>query len=97
MSNRISIKQLEQLVAVLNTRTDHALQPYTRNEAGEFIGNPGNYHLSGAYGGYALDQMMPTGTGVRRISTIGYATKRELYNWITAYLAGLDTTSANNA
>lgn len=54
MSERISIKQLEQLVAVLNTRTNHALQPYTRNEAGEFIGNPGNYHLSGAYGGYAF-------------------------------------------
>lgn len=29
--------------------------------------------------------------GIREISTTGYGTKRELYNWMRAFLSGLYT------
>ena len=50
-------------------------------------GTAGAYCLSGAYGGYKLEQYAKGG-GIRSI-TSGYVPKRELYALMQAYLAGM--------
>ena len=93
--NRITQKDLEYLVKRINEVTDSPLSSYTRNgkkgkrEVG-FTANIGNYHLDYAYGGVKLGRMVSEGGGVTNISDMGFGTKRELYNWMRAFLAGLE-------
>ena len=89
MSNRITQKDLEYLVTQINKATNSPIEQYTKNAEGKYKANPGNYHLSYAYGGVALERMANEGGGDRRISTGGYGTKRELYTWMQAFLSGL--------
>ena len=51
----------------------------------------GNYHLDYAYSGVKLVMMCNIHGGISTISTDGFGTKRELYNWMTAFLAGIAT------
>jgi len=51
---------------------------------------PGQYIISSAYGGHKLEQVCTTGGGVTSISS-GYVSKRELYQFMQAFLAGLAT------
>lgn len=53
--------------------------------------NIGNYHLSGAYGGWALHQMANQHGGIRDIFNMGHMPARELYNLIHAYRKGMET------
>lgn len=82
-------KELEGLVNRLNRLTGHALAPYTKNSDGKVTPNAGNYHLDYAYGGVKLVQMCDEGTGIR-IITQGYETKRNCYQQIAAYIAGIE-------
>lgn len=85
---RINQADLERLVVAINTMTGNAKEPYAKRVEGERLkANAGNYHLSYAYGGVALEQMCEGG-GVRRISSTGYGTKRELYNWMQSFISG---------
>tara|TARA_R110000772_G_scaffold143805_1_gene253380 strand:+ start:352 stop:609 length:258 start_codon:yes stop_codon:yes gene_type:complete len=54
--------------------------------------------LDGAYGGWKLSQVMPTGSGARNITRSGYTTKRALYNEMHAFLLGIQAkpTSTSN-
>ena len=94
MSNRITQKDLEILTDRINKATDSPMAPYRRNgdegkrKAG-FTANIGNYHLSYAYGGVKLERMFNEGGAVSTISTGGFGTKRELYNWMQAFLSGI--------
>lgn len=88
--NRINKSDLERLVAELNTRCGYATEPYTKQEDGKYKPNPFNYHLYWAYGGVALDQFGANGSGTRRISTGGCDTKRKLYDFLRAFLAGME-------
>jgi len=90
MADRITNKDLEYLVNELNKVTGNAEHPYTYVE-GKYTANIGNYHISGAYGGVALEQIVTDGGGTKRISNQGYGTKRELYNFLQAYLSGIHT------
>ena len=85
--DRITQKHLEGLCNVLNTLTNNPLDPYVKNIK-EYKQNVGNYHIDSAYGGVKLCQMLEHGT--KDISTIGYAPKRELYEWIRAYISGIE-------
>lgn len=87
-SNRITQADLERLCVAINKATGNALDPYTRVEGQRTKANAGNYHLSYAYSGVALEQMCESG-GVRRISPGGYGTKRELYNYMQGMVSGL--------
>lgn len=82
---RITEKQIEVSIDRLNVLTGNPSKPYSRNKA-----NIGNYHLSCAYGGYALHQMINDCGGVNDIFN-GYKTKRELFNLIHAFIAGIET------
>lgn len=85
---RITQKDLEILTKRINESTDSPLEPYTKKDNSIKV-NVGNYHLDYAYGGVKLVRMVNEGGGITNISTTGYGTKRELYNWMQAFLAGL--------
>ena len=57
MSQRITQKDLEHLVMLINKATGSPTERYTKDETGRHTANPGNYHLSYAYGGVALEQL----------------------------------------
>ena len=86
---RITQKQLEYLVERINEATNSPLASYTRMPEGPRA-NIGNYHLSYAYGGVKLERMCNEHGGVNTVSTGGFGTKRELYEWMQAFLAGMD-------
>ena len=84
---RITQKDLEELTQRINEMTENPLEPFTQSEDGKFHRNPGNYHLSYAYGGVTLHQMGAKG-GIREIIA-GYRPKRELYEKMQSLIAGL--------
>ena len=89
MTNRITQKRLETLVANLNRETGNPTTPYTRDDSGNLRANVGAYVTDYAYGGVKLAQMMNEAGGQRDVLHSGYVTKRELYDLIHAYMAGI--------
>ena len=90
---RITQKQLEYLVERINEATNSPKASYAKTEEG-YKANIGNYHLSYAYGGVKLERMCNEGGGVNTVSTGGFGTKRELYDWMKAYLDGMSERTA---
>ena len=88
---RITERDLEALVERINRTAGTPTEMYTRNPDGTFTPNARNYHLSGAYGGYALHQLGGEGTGTRDVLGSGHVPKRELYNRMSAYVNGLES------
>lgn len=88
--SRITRDDLQQCCNVLNTRYGYELEPHGKDKNGNYKPNPNVYHISGAYGGVALEQMMPKGSGVRRISPDGYGTKRQLYTFLRGMIAATE-------
>jgi len=85
---RITDKQLDALAVAINRETGSPETPYTRTADG-VRANVGNYHISHAYGGVCLHRMSNEAGGVTTPLSYGHVTKRELYNAMHAYLAGL--------
>ena len=83
---RITQKDLEMLVARINELTGNPEKPWN----GNCVANIGNYHLSYAYGGVKLHQMVSDGGGVRDVLSTGYTTKRDLFNHLHTFLSGLN-------
>ena len=98
--DRITQKDLDRMVDRINKVTSSPPTPYTQTKkhvlAGEnqkyqraiYKANIGNYHLDYAYGGVKLVRMVNDGGGITVISSGGYGTKRALYHWMGAFLAG---------
>lgn len=84
---RITNQRLENRVALLNRILKRPEQPWSR-KTGTLKANIGNLHISGAYGGVALNEMMNTSGGVHDISGFGHQSKRELDTFISGMLAG---------
>lgn len=84
--NRITGKMLENQINYLNKITNSPTEPWQEGQS-----SVGNYHLDCAYGGYALHRIMNHSGGVTNISQNGYTPKRELFNWISAYVQGYNT------
>jgi len=87
---RVTKKDLENIVLQINEATGNPTMPYTRQENGKLKANVGNYHLSWAYGGVCLEQMSNEGGGVRTVLYTGYTTKSRLMDALQAYLAGIE-------
>ena len=86
MANTITTKNLQAVVDRINKATGSPVEQYS-----EDIGtNIGNYHLSSAYGGYALYRIVNASGGIRDISQSGYISKRALYDLLHMYLAGYE-------
>lgn len=85
---RITQKDLECLVKRINDTTNSPITTCTKN-AKQYVWNINNYHLDYAYGGVKLVRTCNEHGGISTISTGGFGTKRELYNWMQAFLAGI--------
>ena len=85
---RITLKDLDRAVDLINTHQGTSLETWTKVD-GRFVPTAWNYHLSGANGGYALPQHGSSGSGVRDVFQVGHVPKRELYNLLRAYSDGL--------
>lgn len=83
-SNRITEKDLQALCLRINEATKSPTQTYVNGKA-----QIGNYHVSHAYGGVCLHRIHNEGGGVTTPLKPYHAPKRELYDAMQAFLAGL--------
>ena len=88
--NRVTNKTLDFLAEALNKRTGHPVEAYSRQEDGTYKANVGTYYIDGAYGGYALYQIVSEGGGIRDVFNRGHMKARELYDMMRAYELGLE-------
>jgi hypothetical protein len=88
MSQRISRSFLESKAQTINGMTGSPLEPY-RTIDGKAVANVGNYHISGAYGGYCLHRMCNESGGVSDVFSCGHIPARQLAGLLSAYTAGL--------
>ena len=86
---RTTRKQLEFMCARINSAKNTPAKPYERIDD-KLIGQIGNFHLNGAYGGVSLHQTMNESGGVRDVFSCGHVTKRDLYNRMRAYLVACE-------
>lgn len=84
---RITNKDLEAVCNRINVVTGSPLESYKIVD-GRHVSQVGNYHLSGAYGGYALHRMANEGGGITDIFH-GHYPKKELYYRMHAFLSGM--------
>jgi hypothetical protein len=87
---RITVTQLQAVIDRINRETDSPMQPYAPDADGRQRAQIGNYHLSRAYGGFALHRMVTDGGGVSSPLHTGHIPARDLLNRMHAYLAGID-------
>lgn len=83
MSNRVTEKDLEEIVLKVNKLT---FSPTTFMTDG--VMNVGHYHISCAFGGYAMHRLESTGGSVSAVWG-GYCPKRELYKNIEIFISGI--------
>lgn len=88
MANVITVKNLQAVVDRINKATGSPAEQYSATIPG--AANVGNYHLSGAYSGYALHRTVNVSGGIIDISKSGHMSKRALYDLMHAYLAGYE-------
>jgi len=84
-------RELETVVERLNRITNSPLATYTKRDDGKFTANIGNYHLSGAYGGYALHRLVNEAGGVQDVLRTGHVPKAELCRLMHAFIQGIAT------
>lgn len=89
MAQRITRKDLDGVVARINRLLDMPATPYTHTD-GKCVANIGNYHISGAYGGWAVHRMATDGGGITDVFRIGHVPARELYTACHAFIAGIE-------
>lgn len=85
MSSRITERDLKNLVDRINNLTGSPAVPWVDGKA-----QIGNYHLSHAYGGVCLHRMHTEGGGVSTPLLSYHAPKRELYQSMQGFIAGLE-------
>jgi len=85
----VTKKDLKSQVDRLNREMNLPLVPYIR-EGDKLVAQIGNFHLSGAYGGYALHKMATPGGGISDVFGCGHITKRDLSARISAMIAGIN-------
>lgn len=99
MSDRITIDRLRRQCDRLNRITGQPTESYIREddgtEHGRFVAQVGNYHLSQAYGGVSLHQMVSTSGAVRDVLSLGHCPKRELFDRMLAFIEGIETANGN--
>jgi hypothetical protein len=88
MTSRITRAHLDAKAQTINSMTKSPAEPY-RTVNGKAVANKGNYHISGAYGGYSLHRMSNEGGGVSDVFNTGHIPARELAGLMSAYMAGM--------
>lgn len=90
MTYRITQRDLEGAVNRLNRITNSPATYSDKQADGRFKSNIGHYHLDMAYGGVKLARVVNEGGGITCPISMGYETKRNAYNMIHAYIAGIE-------
>jgi hypothetical protein len=88
--DRIRQSDLEHYAGLINQATNSPMEPWTRDDTGKLVANVGNYYISGAYGGVSLQRNVNLSGGCTDVFNCGHVPKRDLYNRMRAYLAGLE-------
>ena len=89
MQHRVTEAQLQAVADRINKITGSPLTPYAVNAEGKHVPQPGNYHISHAYGGVCLHRMYNEGGGVSSPLSTGHIPKRELLALMFAFIEGL--------
>ena len=90
---RITQKDLEQKASLLNEITGSPETGWTRTD-GQNICNIGHYYVSQAYGGVNLMRNVNQGGGASEPLSFGHVPKRELYQMLCAFIAGIESKGA---
>ena len=90
MANRITEYQLRRVCDRINTITGSPMDYMTVID-GKRVINIGNYHISGAYGGVQLQRTVNGSGGVTCPIGQGHMPKRDLYERMHAFIAGLES------
>ena len=88
---RVTVSELQSIIDRINRVTGSPMEPYVTGPDGRPQAQPGNYHLSRAYGGFCLHRMSNTGGGVSSPLYSGHIPARELRDQMLAYVYGLET------
>lgn len=91
---RITVKDLEKRVDYLNELTNSPKTSYSEKD-GKMTANIGNYHLSGAYGGYCVHRMCNEGGGVTTPIVSYHVPKRELFEKLCSFINGIEYAKRN--
>ena len=87
---KVTKDNLEHEINRVNLATGSPLATWTKTVAGNYTANVGNYHLSGAYGGWQLQRICTEGGGVSVPFGGGYVSKAAMYAQLQAFLAGVN-------
>jgi len=83
------IVDLELRVNYLNKLTKNRTQMYLPYKIKDkYISNKGHYYISQYNGSYRLEQIVNTMGGCSDVSYRG--SKKEIYNWLNAYIKGIE-------
>ena len=88
--DRIRQSDLEHYAGLINQATNSPMETLTRDDTGKLTANVGNYYISCAYGGVSLYRNVGPSGGSTEMFNSGHVPKRDLYNRMRAYLAGLE-------
>ena len=88
--DRITQRYLDSLCERINVAQQTPPITYKRID-GTLVGQVGNFHISGAYGGVCLHQITTASGGARDVFSCGHITKRDLYNRMRAYLVACES------
>ena len=96
MTQRITRAHLDAKADTINSMTKSPTEP-SRMVDGKWVANVGNYHISGAYGGYCLHRMSNESGGVSDVISCGHIPAKQLAALMSAYTAGLYDAAKINA
>jgi hypothetical protein len=85
---RITRNFLEAKATTINTMTKSPRDSSCIVD-GVYVSNIGNYHISGAYGGYCLHQMVNESGAVNDVFDCGYIPAKQLAALMSAFIKGL--------
>lgn len=83
---RVTQEDLDKIVLIINKTTKSPLEPW-RREQNNLIQNAGCFVLDYAYGGVCLERMSDKG---QEKVIADYHSKKELYEKLHAFLAGIE-------
>ena len=84
---KVTKKDLATLVKRLNEITGSPVKPYTKFNTDDNA-NIGHYQIVGDYSGVQLERIVKKSGVVEMISLHGMSTKKQLFKFVEAWLAG---------
>ena len=96
--DRITSSQIEHMALAINKQLGTPLEYFARDSNGDPVRTPratweielGHYHISRAYGGVCLHRTDNEFGGVGDVFNCGHVPKRDLYNRMRGFLAGVE-------